>query len=65
MFVGVEDGKFTNILTISSLSINLLSIYYITHSGVGNIVELSPNLILIKGLYIRELVIVRTIDHAS
>jgi hypothetical protein len=36
--VQVDNGHFNNVLCVSSLSCNLLSIYLITHSGEGKTV---------------------------
>ena len=40
-YIGIDDGTFHDVLCVSSLSSNLLSIYQITHSGTMKIVEFS------------------------
>ena len=37
--IGINDGTFHDILCVPSFSSNLLSIYQITHSGTGKIVD--------------------------
>jgi len=41
--VDLEGGCFTNFLHVPSLSINLISIYQITHFGSGRKVDFIPN----------------------
>jgi hypothetical protein len=48
--VQVENGHFNDVLCVPSLSCNLLSVYQITHSGEGKIVEFSPHQVVIKDL---------------
>jgi hypothetical protein len=48
--VQVDNGHFNDVLCVPSLSCNLLSVYQITHSCEGKIVEFSPHQVLIKDL---------------
>jgi hypothetical protein len=48
--VQVENGHFNDVLCVSSLSCNLLSVYQITHSGEGKIAEFSPHQFVIEDL---------------
>jgi hypothetical protein len=48
--IQVDNGNFNDVLCVPCLSCNLLSIYQITHSGEGKIVEFSPNQVVIKDL---------------
>ena len=38
-----EDGSFENVLHIPRLSVNLLSVYQMTHTGSGRKVEFTPD----------------------
>jgi hypothetical protein len=48
--VEVDNGHFNDVLCVPSLSCNLLSVYQITLSGEGKIVEFSPHQVVIKDL---------------
>lgn len=48
--VKVDGGSFNDVLCVPNLSCNLLSVYQITHSGEGKIVEFSPHQVVIKDL---------------
>jgi hypothetical protein len=48
--VEVDNGHFNDVLRVPSISCNLLSIYQITHSCEGKIVEFSPHQVVIKYL---------------
>jgi hypothetical protein len=48
--IQVENDHFNDVLCVPSLSCNLLSIYQITHSGEGKIIEFSPHQVVIKDL---------------
>jgi hypothetical protein len=45
-----DNGHFNDVLCVPSLSRNLLSVYHITHSSEGKIVEFSPYQVVIKDL---------------
>eukprot|EP00253_Pinus_taeda_P013591 PITA_13591 len=48
--VHLDNGQFNDVLCVPTLSSNLLSVYQITHSGEGKIVEFSPHDVVIKDL---------------
>eukprot|EP00253_Pinus_taeda_P017626 PITA_17626 len=48
--VHIDNGQFNDVLCVPTLSCNLLSVYQITHSGEGKIVEFSPHDVVIKDL---------------
>ena len=48
--VHIDNGQFNDVLCVPTLSYNLLSVYQITHSGEGKIVEFSPHDVVIKDL---------------
>ena len=48
--VHIDNGQFNDVLCVPTLSCNLLSVYQITHSSEGKIVEFSPHDIVIKDL---------------
>jgi hypothetical protein len=48
--IQVDNGHFNDVLCVPSISCNLLSVYQITHSGEGKIVEFSPHQVVIKDL---------------
>ena len=56
--VEVEGGTFINVLSVPSLSTNLLSVYQITHLGEGMRVQFSPYSIEIRMLHIDTTIIV-------
>ena len=48
--IHLENGQFNDVLCVPILSCDLLSIYQITHSGEGKMVEFSPHDVVIKDL---------------
>jgi hypothetical protein len=48
--IQVENGHFNDVLCVPSISCNLLSVYQITHSSEGKIVDFSPHQVVIKDL---------------
>jgi hypothetical protein len=48
--VQVDNDHFNDVLCVSSLSCNLLSIYQIIHSGEGKTIDFSPHEAVIKDL---------------
>ena len=48
--IHIDNDQFNDVLCVSTLSCNLLSIYQITHSGERKIVEFSPHDVVIKDL---------------
>ena len=63
--IGIDDGTSHDVLYVSSFSSNLLSIYQITHSGIGKIVEFAQDLVHIRDSEIGNIIAIGTIDHAS
>jgi hypothetical protein len=43
----LDNGLFQNVLHSQNISVNLLSIYQITHSGLGKKVEFTPDSVII------------------
>lgn len=48
--VHLDNGQFNDVLCVPTLSYNLLSVYKITHSNEGKIIEFSPHNVVIKDL---------------
>ena len=48
--IHLDNSQFNDVLCVPTLSCNLLSVYQITHSGEGKIVEFSPHDVVIKDL---------------
>ena len=48
--VHIDNGQFSDVLCVPTLSCNLLFVYQITHLGGGKIVEFSPHDVVIKDL---------------
>jgi hypothetical protein len=48
--IQVENGHSNDVLSVPSLSCNLLLVYQVTHSGEGKTVEFSPHQVVIKDL---------------
>jgi hypothetical protein len=46
--VDLDYGSFQNVLHVPKLSMNLLSIYHITHSGIGKRVEFTLDSVIIS-----------------
>ena len=63
--IDIDDGTFHNVLCVPSLSSNLLSIYQITHSGIGKISEFSHNSVHISDSEIGSIVSIGIVDHSS
>ena len=61
--VNVGDGTFHDVLYVPSLSTNLLSVYQITHTGLGKRVEFTPDLVEIHELYSDSTGAVKRVDH--
>ena len=54
-----------DVFYVPSLSANLLSVYQISHSGSGKIVELTPNLVFIWDSMIGGIVTTRIVDLST
>ena len=64
-FVDVGDDTFHDVLCVPSLSSNLLSIYQITHTGLGKQVEFTPDSVEIHELHNDSIIVVGRVDHQS
>eukprot|EP01018_Ginkgo_biloba_P007632 Gb_17515 [translate_table: standard] len=62
-FVEVEGGTLKNVLSIPSLSTNLLLVYQITHLGESMRVQFSPDLVKIRMLHNDTTIVVGKAYH--
>ena len=62
--IDIDDGAFHDGVCVPSLSSNLLSIYQITHSGTGKIVEFAQDSVHIRDSETGNVVVIGTIDHS-
>lgn len=63
--IDIDDSTFHDVFYVPSFSSNLLSIYQITHSGIGKIVEFAEDSVHIKDSEIGNIVAIGIVDHAS
>ena len=61
--VDLDNGCFENVLNVPKLSINLLSVYQITHSGTGKQVVFTPDSVVISEMKDGSTVVVGEVDH--
>ena len=61
----MENGEFQNVLYVSNLSSNLLSIYQVTHLGDGHRVEFLLDSIQVHSVKDNSLVAVRKVNDAK
>ena len=64
-YIEIDDGIFHDVLCVSYFSSNLFSIYQITHSGTGKIVELSRDSVFIRDSETSFIVTTGIVDHSS
>ena len=64
-FVDLGHGTFHDVLCVPSLSTNLLSVYQITHTGLGKQVEFTLDSMEIHELHNDSIVAVGREDHQS
>ena len=64
-YVDVGDGTFHDVLCVPSLSSNLLSIYQITHIGLGKRVEFAPDSVEIRELHNDSTIAIGRASHQS
>ena len=64
--VTLAGGSLQDVLYVLDISMNLLSIYQICHSGSGKTVEFSPHDVVIRDLHDSEMVVATgSVDFAS
>ena len=65
-YVALARGSLQDVPLVPNISMNLLSIYQICHSGSGKIVEFSPHDVVIQDLHDSELIVaIGSVDSAS
>ena len=64
--IALVVGSLLDVFCVLDISVNLLSIYQICHSGSGKIVEFSPHDVVIQDLQDSEMIMdTRSVDSAS
>jgi hypothetical protein len=63
--VDLDYGIIQNVLHILSLSMNLLSIYHITHSGIGKRVDFTLDSVIISEMEDGSNITIGEVDHHS
>jgi hypothetical protein len=63
--VYLDHGLFQDVLIVSNIPVNLLSIYQITHSGSGKKVELTPDSVIISVFSYGSKFFVGEVNHRS
>ena len=63
--IDIDDGTFHNVLCVPFFSSNLLSMYQITHSGIGKTVEFAWDSLHIRDSETSTIVATGKIDHSS
>jgi hypothetical protein len=63
--VDLQHGSFENVLHVPKLSMNLLSIYQITHTGTGKRVEFTPGFMTIYDMHDNSKIVVGEVNHQS
>ena len=64
--IELANGQINDVFCVPDISTNLLSIYQITHSGEGKIVEFFPNSVVIRELKDQsQIVATSTVDHVA
>ena len=61
----IRDGTFNDLLYVPSLSVNLLSVYHISHSGSGKIVEFTPDSVFIWDSMTGGIFAIGIVDHST
>jgi hypothetical protein len=61
--VELQHGSFENILHVPKLSMNIVSIYQITHSGITKRVEFTPHYVTIYDMHDNFKIIVGEVNH--
>ena len=63
--VEIGIGSFENVLHIPKLSVNLLSIYQMTHTRTRRRVEFTPDLVMIYDMQDNSKIVVGKVNHQS
>ena len=63
--IDLSHGSFENVLHVPKLSVNLLSVYHITHSGTGKRVEFTPDAVNIFDIQSNSKVATGEVNHKS
>jgi hypothetical protein len=63
--VELDHGSFENIMHLPQLSMNMLSVYHITHSGSGKKVEFTPDSMSIFDMQGNSKIYVGEVNHKS
>jgi hypothetical protein len=63
--VELDHGSFENVLHVPQLSVNLLSMYQITHSSSGKKVEFTPKSVSIFDMQDNSRIVVGEVNHQS
>jgi hypothetical protein len=61
--VELDNGSFENVLHVPNLSMNLLSVYHITHKGKR--VEFTSNLVSVIDMHDNSIIAIGEVDHKS
>jgi hypothetical protein len=63
--VELPHRSFENVLHVPKLSMNLLFVYQITHSGTGKRVEFTPDSVTISDMHDNSMIVVGEVNHQS
>jgi len=63
--VEIDHVIFQSVLHVPQFSVNLLLVYHITHSGLGNNVEFTPNSVSIFDIQDNSRIVVGEVNHQS
>ena len=63
--IELNHGSFEDVLHVLKLSMNLLSVYQITHSGIGKRVEFTPDAVNIFDIQSNSKVATGEVNHKS
>ena len=55
--ISLEGGSLQDVLLVPAISMNLLSVFQICHSGSGKTVEFSPHDVVIRDLHDPDLIV--------
>jgi hypothetical protein len=63
--VDLQNGSFENVLHVPKLSINLLSVYQIIHTGTRKMMEFTPDSVTIYDMQDNSKIVVGEVNHES